>query len=530
MTEMQRSHSEKRPPVGSAPAARSGIAALSICTGIGLVVAALLSIPLGYVIHLSYLVLSLIVFLFGPLVGLALAMLYLAARWALCKRRARKGRIEAPRHVIPSITRKICLALAFLYLMLFATLAVYDEKPDAQLAREMSQKQSEVLEPGNGWLFLLGFGSPEGTSSYASGAEQVTAVKKAIAAGKHPEYLPNSVASKAPFRGTMPSFYSKNEGGILHYVRAHGHEAAALSRSNQSLLLRYQSLLTYPRYTEDLDLGYAMPIPHIAGLLNAQKAALLEMGRAVVRGDVTGALASLHADAEYWRFVSRSSESLVSKLMAMRTLSIDFQFAAEIGTIIHLENNDLEVIHDVLRTFRPGEASMAVALRGEARSAVRGMSLSTQPLEKEQRLFCKPNATKNRLYTDYKEFVRCAQLTPPQFAREIKEGRSVEVEPSRVGLAFLYNPAGEILAGIVRPTVRGFIEKGHNLEGLRRLALLKVLCHQEDVPAEKMQQFMAAHSVDLGNPYTGAPMQYDHQKKKIFFPSVSPGKTVEISM
>jgi hypothetical protein len=45
-----------------------------------------------------------------------------------------------------------------------------------------------------------------------------------------------------------------------------------------------------------------------------------------------------------------------------------------------------------------------------------------------------------------------------------------------------------------------------------------------------MQQFLNEHAGDFGNPYTGAPMKWDSQKKSLFFNPVREEKPVEISL
>jgi hypothetical protein len=92
----------------------------------------------------------------------------------------------------------------------------------------------------------------------------------------------------------------------------------------------------------------------------------------------------------------------------------------------------------------------------------------------------------------------------------------------------LYNPTGEILALISIPHLSAYIETGHNMEGLRRLALLKVLAHAEGLPPQRMQAFLDAHAADLGDPYTSKPMKWDAEKRRIYFPRLSGEGSVEL--
>lgn len=91
-----------------------------------------------------------------------------------------------------------------------------------------------------------------------------------------------------------------------------------------------------------------------------------------------------------------------------------------------------------------------------------------------------------------------------------------------------FHITGTILADIAHVDYSKYIERSHNLEGLRRLALLKVLSHRQRVLPEWMQRFLDAHAKDLGNPYTDGPMNWDPKKGSIYFMDVFGKKPVEI--
>lgn len=439
-----------------------------------------------------------------------------------------------PETAMTSNLKRIKIAIIFFYLALFVGLAIYDEKPDPEFVREMTRPLPEVLEPGNAWVAFLGFGAPEGVSPYAFGEETLRKVRDAVSAGKSfPEYYPAIADSKSQFsvRGTIPYLPVKTDSGMLLYAAAHRDEIAVLIRDNGELLRRYEALRTFPRYAEPVDRGYYAPIPSFSLLRNAQRLKLLQLAVTANRGDLTKALTWLREDMDFWRFVSRSSSTLISKLIATNCLHSDLRFAAELGASRHLNAGDLSAVQEILRPFGDGEATLVGALRGEARYMQRGMELASwQKMEKwhPENLLFKRNATSNRLYSDCRELIHQAELTPQKFAVQSKQCEAKTTRLRRIGLSFLYNSGGEILAMIAMPSFSGYIEKGHNLEGLRRLACLKVLAYTESIPQERMQQFLNAHARDLGDPYTGGPMTWDSKTGAISFKGLSDKKTVEI--
>jgi hypothetical protein len=429
---------------------------------------------------------------------------------------------------------KAKIAIILFYLALFAGLALYDEKPDPELAREMARPLPEVLEPGNAWVAFLGFGAPEGVSLCASGEKTLRKLNDAISAGKSFAECYPAIAdstSRLSFRGTIPSLPVKKDSGMLPYATAHKDEIAVLIRDNRELLRRYETLRTFPRYAEYIDQGFYAPIPSFAPLRSAQRLKLLQLAVAANRGDLAPALAGLREDMDFWRFVSRSSATLISKLIAIACLQNDLRFAAELGASRRLNAGELSAVQEILRPFEEGEATLTGALRGEARYMQRGMVLTSWQKTKKwqpENLFFKRNATTNRMYADCQEIIRLAALTPQKFAVETKRRDTETARSHRIGPPFLYNSVGEILAIIGMPASSGYIEKGHNLEGLRRLACLKVLACRGSIPRERLQQFLDAHARDLGNPYTGGPMTWDSKTGAISFKPLSGENVVEI--
>ncbi len=176
---------------------------------------------------------------------------------------------------------------------------------------------------------------------------------------------------------------------------------------------------------------------------------------------------------------------------------------------------------------------MAKALHGEAHISILGIKSSLWADNKLQNhIFTafKQNATWNRMYSFHQKGIRLSELTPQNFALAVtRKDFEKDIDPY-VKNSFLYNPVGEILAAVAKADTSRYIEKGYNLEGLRRLASLKVLSFKEDVPPERMHQFLNEHAGDFGNPYTGAPMKWDSQKKSLYFTPVREEKPMEISL
>jgi hypothetical protein len=408
------------------------------------------------------------------------------------------------------------------YIALFAGLALYDEKPNDEMVKEMAHPLPEVIEPNNVCIAFIGFASPKGISPYAYGAEKIQKLKDALLTRKITGKITNPFDDKKgelSFEGEIPSYSISRSGKMLEYVSKHSDEIAQLSRKNEELLKRYEMLYTYTHYTEPLDCGYwCYPFPGNRLIAGAQRMKLFQMAVRANRGDVAGVLARVRKDADFWRFIVRNTTiSMVSSVC----LVADLHFAAEIGAHLSLNRKEMEMLQNILKPFDQGETNKTNAIRGDARFHITEMGSWDTWIPKKERafdlnkFFLKQNATQNRIYAIYRKHLPLAELSPQEFA--IKMENPQYSRSDRIGIPFLYNPAGEIFASSSNLAVPIMIMVGHRLEGIRRLACLKVLAGTEKVPSEKMQQFLDAHAKDLGNPYTGGPMMWDPAKRSIYF-------------
>ena len=235
-------------------------------------------------------------------------------------------------------------------------------------------------------------------------------------------------------------------------------------------------------------------------------------------------------DMEFWRFVARSSTTLISRLVSFSALSNDLRFTADLGTLRTLTAKELALVNDILRPFQHDEIALTKSFRGENRYLYKILEQLRQ--KNSHALFTiviKPHATNNHTYANFQKYIRFAELPPQQYALAMKQHQEETEGISKIGIPFLCNPVGEILCTI--GDLQGYtsyIEKGHNVEGLRRLALLKVLMRKERVSLNQVQPFLDAHASDLGNPYTGTAMTWDPKKGSILFDDTSGKKPVEL--
>jgi hypothetical protein len=430
-------------------------------------------------------------------------------------------------------------AVICFYLSVIVGLALYDESPRPELAQDATPPLPEILESGNVWIAFLGFDAPQGVSPYVHGEEKMLKRREALVAGKKDRTSSIPVEddkSDLIFKGKLPSFTNKKDGGMLAFAAAHPEEIAALSDANEELLHRYEELAKFPRSNEPLDCGFFGPTVGYLLIKRACRLNLLRLADKALRGDMETALVGVRRDAEFWRLIARSSNTLISKCVALAIIRMHLSFTAELATSRQMNGEESAIVRDILRPFEKGEVGFAGALRGECRYAqnsLRLIWLQAKSWNFGTGFVYKPNATCNRLYEDRQAsgIVPMAEMGAREFALQMRKESDSPNGMRRLGIPLLYNPVGEIIAVRSRGFNRHllvYIELGHNLEGFRRLSRLKVLAHAENILPDGMRQFLDSHEADLGNPYTDAPMEWNPKRLSISFTDLDGKRISEI--
>jgi len=425
------------------------------------------------------------------------------------------------------------LIIALVYVVVLAGLGCYDERPDPRRVEEMARPLPAIAEPGNAWLAILGFSASPGEQPVAYGEELLR--KSHAIQTKDPDavaWVPDEGKSRLEFQGELPRRCDYPDNMLLEYATQHPDEVATLARDNEELLRRYAQLGSFRRYNEPLDDGFSAPIPQFSPLRKLRELTFLQLAVGATRGNVATALKRLKADTQFWRFVAASSRTLISKLIAYAQLRDGLRFAGELGTTYPLNDAEWSVMGEILRPFEDGEVSLVKAIRGETRYMLSGVNPTQHQAAQSwtlDRLLYKLEATKNRLYDDHQDYIRLAGLSPQQFAQALLHRESGDIPSCRLGLPSLYNPVGEIFHVIAQGSgMQKYIEKGYDLEGLRRVVSLKVLSRRERVQATEMPEYLEAHKVELGNPYTGKAMNWDTEKQKIVFRGIEGAPVIEL--
>ncbi len=420
--------------------------------------------------------------------------------------------------------KKIWIGIILFYVGIFTFMALYDEKLSPEVESLLQEKRAIIIEPGNAWLPIVGAEAPAGQDPFEYGMAKLKKVQSITNNAQRMEYLVESVAAMdkqhLEFKGKMPGFYGTDGMGIIAYARTNRAAAEKLIADNSEMLSRHENLHRYKNYNEPLATGIMSPTPNLSILRNGQRLKLLQLAIKAEEGNLEGALYGLEQEVRFAELLATRTKVLITKFMGNITLETNMRFAADLAVNFKLNNHQLGRLKAVLKPFENGEASMTTAFEGEAVYMLNSIMWDLKYSDEKApgKVFLKPNAMRNRMYDNMRQLIALSKLTAAEYANDVNKAGIENSGLNKIGLSFLYDPVGEVLAQVYQgASFASYIERGHNLEGLRRLALLKIMIKEEQIPKMQIQPFLDRNAKELGNPYNGKAARWELHKGKIVF-------------
>ncbi len=424
--------------------------------------------------------------------------------------------------------KKIWIGIILFYAGLFTFMALYDEKLSPEVESLLQEKQAIIIEPQNVWLPIVGGEAPAGQDPFEYGVAKLKKVQSISNSAQKMEYLAEAATvmdkNRLEFKGKMPGFYGSDGVGMIAYVRTNRAAAEKLIANNLEILTRHEALLRYRHYNEPLTMGVMSPVPNLSILRNGQRLKLLQLAIKAEEGDLAGTIYGLEQEDIFGKLLAVNTRVLITRFMGNIILEANMRFAADLAVNYKLNKQQLDRLKVVLKPFENGEASMTTALEGEVVYMLNSIiwDLKYSDEKPPGKVFLKPNAIRNRMYDNMRQLIVLSKLTAAEYANDVNNAGKDKSGLYKIGLCFLYDPVGEILVQVYQgASFTGYIERGHNLEGLRRLALLKTMIKEEQIPKEQIQQFLDKKAKELGNPYTGKAAGWEPQKGRIVFQGVT---------
>ncbi len=435
---------------------------------------------------------------------------------------------------------KVLAGLVLFHLGLGLFLLWYDERLNPGIPAFLQDPVRTIDERDNAYFAFAGFDARPELDSHAAGRQLI--------GGFLDEFQQNPLLAafdREVLLGPKLSFQGENRlprgDERLTYFPAAAPEQSIIEQlqaDNRDLVDRYAALYDYSHFHETTPGTLVIDLLPYLSISHTHRLMLWAFALEAQSGDPAVALNLLRRDTAFWRMVLRESQDLLTRLVALREVRRNAQLLAEMLAVRPGVANLLLVDDPLLRPLEASEKDLSPAIRREfafnllfMRQIKRDLWQGTGP-GSERKLgnkllapMLKVNSSSNMLYEDFAWLARLAALPAPEFASEAQSPAQNSGE--KLGCEFLYNLAGTVIFKLGRETpvssYRKYPQKHHDYDGYIRLLNLRVLALQQQLRTEEIPAFLDRAPCALTNPYTGEPMQWDGERRSIYFESIDAG-------
>ena len=434
--------------------------------------------------------------------------------------------------------------IAFLLLLI----NLFDETllPEAVAFGDFSREDQAPSED-NAYYALVGFYAPSDADAHQRGTEIVKTINARLESSEAISMEELQIDTllgpdRVGFEGSAAELCPRDIMNCLAVYREKHKEIEQLATRNEVLIARYYALHRFPYFRETIQDTVVSVFPNYAN--DSYWTVLAKTGLRAALGQSGEALIALEQDTAFWRRVLQHSRYLISKMVAVQRISRNVRLMSEIIASQRLDATAHAAAEKLLAPLTRDERDFTDAVRTEY--AITADLLNNvlkkryydNPDEEGQpwgtvllgRLFFQPNATINMMYRQYRELADLVTLPAQAFVPRLRHLQAQEEErlsaPYRWD--YLYNPVGKLLFAIGAPSavIHGrSMGDAHNLDGLMRLVAAQLGIKQQRIADHAVVGFLEKLDDSYRDPYTGAPLRWDPEKRALYFEGMSPRGT-----
>ncbi len=411
--------------------------------------------------------------------------------------------------------------------------------PDSLRLAALYDARPAVADEDNAFVYLLGFDAPLRDDPRTVGARRLAWLQASNDATLDRTADPQT--TKLDYASTDPAVQQ-----LLSVCGSDDRDCVAAFIDSDSvfdqwtathpwLLDRYRELIAYDEWRE-LILGTAAPLAGYAPALRGQQLLLLQVKRLADEGSAEGVAALLGSDTRFWRLVLRSSDSMLTTMIATAALRRHFHWGNLAVRGLPAGRVAAALPPEWLTAMTAEELSLRHALVGEwlfVAGSLRDFertpadaSLGTRAADLATRQMFQRQATLNRQSAYLTALIDTLDAPLLGFAAAADEASSLarrmaeETSPPRS----LYNVVGKVL--LAGPAdYASYARRVADIEGMRRAAVAAVTLRDDGIAAAEMPAALAASP--LRNPYDEQPLRWDADDEAVVFVGLEPGERGE---
>ena len=429
--------------------------------------------------------------------------------------------------------------------LLIVVINVPDERLDPKAAAALHEVPSTLAVDENAEFAMYGTGVAKGQDPHEFGVRYVALNNqwmRAMDEGRqvNQDELQTMEQQKEalPWIGNARDLCGKSRTDCLRdYVR-HRQQIEKLVRDNRLRLARYHALYRYQGFSDTMLHRIVATYPDMNGA--EHETVLGQIALQAVSRNPDGALRNLVADTQFWRRVLAGSATVLTKSVAAGLLERNYALASQIAALDKGRASLASRIAPMTAPLTPEERDWTAVINAEYQwqaflfsQLVRRSSEdvsgegSVGPLDRLATvLFFKPHASINRAY-HYAALMTTMNAVPGD--ELINKVATLNKDLVNV-LDFprwdmIYDPLGKAVVAIAAQppnAVARYIVRTDNLDGAVRLLRLQIEIYQKRIPLKDVDAFLVDMPVDLYQPYLRQPMNWDPDKKELWFEGIKP--------
>ena len=385
------------------------------------------------------------------------------------------------------------------------------ERPPAKFSRE------------SGWALLAGFNAPAGTDprDYMTARRPVDGMKTvsrprgdelAVRAPAELLCLPEKMDCVAQF-AAQPQFVDD------------------MAADNAVLLARYDELLRSSGLADAVQGLDAWGAFHQGGLvLGVQRIRMSQVGAAAARGRIDAALAWLEADAMFYRRWLEESDTLLSKMLALRAFTRPLLLAGQVARAApSLSSAQAESLARITAPLTVRQRGLSAAMRSEAaffaesldeliakpREAVK-VTGAPAPMADLASRTVRRNATLNFATPLFANWVSLDDVETPALTPAIERNRAIERERLAPDWRWIYNWPGRAITTEIHYDPSEYVWRLRDGDAFAALMRCATLLRSRGIARESAAAFIGADPACV-DPYLSRPLAWDEAKSELSF-------------
>jgi hypothetical protein len=426
----------------------------------------------------------------------------------------------------------IVLGLLSLVMLLYVIgIAVnWRDQPPSVAALEMKKifaDRAPVADGNNGFVYVMGFAVPASEDPQAAGVARVAWIE---VANRDPKQIhADPVKEELDFPASSSNAMQRLRESCMdaHDVKCRDSFVAALPQPRMALqelqLARYRAMLQRRAWREVVPFDIRAPMARYGDIIEGQRLLLVDLAaraKAAPPGEV-GAL--LRDDFLFWREALKSSDYLISRMIAVAAIRQNFFFGSLV--LREMPVGQAQVIDAWSVPFNTAELSMRRSMAGELVFAEGTM---LQWLDGRDADDVSPWARIGwwlaRPYYQHQDQMNFYSARYLDFAKgfEVPLSRYPEVADALEAtgpnaLSFhVYNPVGKVLRDLGGTwNFASYAMRVGSVEGMRRAATLTAQLRERHVPLDAMSG--EVRGTELRDPFSGEAFEWDAVNQAVVY-------------